>query len=120
MLPSSGRVGETPDWPLDGASPRELVLWGRYWQMPQAVVWEWNRQFDEVALFVRVFVEAEAAGASVSARTLVKQLQDVLGLSLGGMLRYRWHIGVEPPAPIPPADRPESPRDRLRVVEGDA
>lgn len=119
ILPSSGRVGDVPRWPLAAPSDRELALWDSEWRRPQAVMWERQGQELEVGLFVRTFVRAEAADASAALVTLVRQGMEALGLSVPGMLRNRWRISeVEPGRPA--VQRQPSSRDRLRVVGGDA
>lgn len=119
-LPAS-REGETPAWPLSRAERRELELWKRQWTRPQAVMWEANGQFEEVALYVRALAVAEQHGASVAIRTLVKQQQEALGLSLPGLLRLRWVIGGAQKAQAAQkqtgTDGP-SMRERLRAIEG--
>ena len=91
-LPAQGRQGPPPPWPLATPSRRELDLWEREWRRPQAVMWEANGQEAEVALYVRSLKDAEKPKASVAARTLVKQQQESLGISLPGLARNRWII----------------------------
>jgi hypothetical protein len=92
------------------------------WALPQAVVWDTNLQEIEVALYVRALKVAEANGASVAARNLVRQLMDGLGLTTAGLLRNRWIITAEsePRPKHDPGDAPSSIKDRLKVVEGRA
>ena len=100
------RTGPTPTWPLSKASARELALWDREWRRPQAVMWEANGQAEEVALYVRSLAFAERPKAPVSARVLVRQQQEALGLSLPGLARMRWKIATAPvqvEAPAEPA-----------------
>jgi hypothetical protein len=117
-LPASGRDGAAPAWPLTKATQRELTLWKREWKRPQATMWERNGQEVEVALYVRSLRMAEMPSAPTIARTLVKQQQEALGLSLPGLARNRWRIADVD------SDRPEqtavgvSARDRFRVVPG--
>lgn len=122
-LPAEGRQGETPEWPLARPTRRELVLWAREWRRPQAVMWEANHQESEVALYVRSLADAEKPRASVAARTLVKQQQEALGLSLPGLARNHWIIDL--PASAGPRSSDDdvvatrsgsSVRDRLKVV----
>jgi hypothetical protein len=68
-------------------------LWAARVARPQAVMWERNGQELEVALYVRSLADAEQMDASVAARTLVRQQQEALGLSLPGLARNRWRIG---------------------------
>jgi hypothetical protein len=91
-LPAQGRQGPAPAWPLASPTRRELQLWEREWRRPQAVMWEANGQETEVALYVRSLKDAEKSSASVAARTLVKQQQEALGISLPGLARNRWII----------------------------
>ena|SRR5215472_5717424 len=110
-LPSRGRSGKQPAWPLEHHTKREMVLWGRLWKIPQAVMWErmgWN---DVVARYCRVLAEAEIPAVEdedkdwrtaaargrvvVAARAEARQLEDRLGLSPLSMLRLRWVITDE-------------------------
>ena len=62
-LPAGGFTGPVPDWPLPTASEQELAMWARYWRKPQAAAWAAMGMTDEVALYVRAFLEG--AGGSV-------------------------------------------------------
>jgi hypothetical protein len=108
------RTGETPRWPLPGpVKARERAMWEREWRRPQAVMWERAGQHDEVALYVRTFVEASQPGATANLRTLVKQQQEVLGLSQPGLARMRWRIPEGPGlAPVPISSRSDDDQDR--------
>ena len=93
-MPAEGRAGDPPVWPLPGGSRRELELWADLWGKPQAVEWERLGMGLDVALYCRRFAEAETPGATAASVTLVKQLGEALGVSIPGMLRNRWRIGV--------------------------
>jgi hypothetical protein len=119
-LPVAGRTGEPPAWPLSRPTARERALWATEWRRPQALMWETNGQELEVALYVRSVRDAERPRATVASRTLVKQQQEALGLSLPGLLRLRWTIVSDdiqansirtPSIPAGP-----STRDRLKLV----
>ena len=116
-LPATGRSGPTPAWPLSRATARERTLWAQEWRRPQAIMWENNGQETEVALYVRALVVAEKPTASVSSRTLVRQMQEVLGLSLPGLHRNRWVIdhGTSTNEQARPAVTSTA-KDRLRVL----
>lgn len=128
-----------PDWPLtaphgdvivegdDGnktvvrgllvdVEARELEVWARQWSRPQAVQWERNGQEEEVALYVRTLVAAEDPAARANVRTLVKQQQEALGISLPGLLRNRWKIAEMPKQPEGTAAVPK--RAGLKIVKG--
>lgn len=122
-LPAAGRDGVLPEWPLIDQTEREAVIWEREWRRPQAIEWERNGQADEVAMYVRVLADAEKPDAAVSARTLVKQLQESLGISLPGLARNRWKIGEPQQASSTPVSTPRrtkgrSSRDRFEVITG--
>lgn len=124
-LPSAGRTGRAPAWPLTKATPRERTVWNRLWKLPQAIMWEKQQQHDVVALYVRRFVEAEQRGSPTNLSTLVRQLADSLGLTTPGLRSNRWRIserksGVTSPssAPSPRPSRSRSPsKARLKVVQ---
>lgn len=116
-LPAAGRQGDAPAWPFETQSEREGVLWVGEWRRPQAVVWERNGQELEVALYVRSLIAAESRDAATMARTLVRQQQEALGLSIPGLLRNRWRI-AEVAAVDAQVAAPA--RNRLKVVQGGA
>lgn len=113
-LPASGRQGPAPEWPLSRPSARELAIWAEEWRRPQALMWERNGQHREVALYVRSLVEAEKRGAPVALRTLVRQQQEALGISLPGLLRNRWLIVGDEERPKLVVAAGSSVRERLR------
>lgn len=123
-LPAAGRTSPAPEWPLTDPTDREADLWAREWRRPQALVWEANGQEIEVALYIRSLAEAEAPGAAATLRTLVRQLQEALGLTVPGLARNRWTIDAEIPVAASsssaPAPRRASSRSRLKVVEAPA
>ena len=120
-LPSTGRTGPAPAWPLTDQTEREHDLWVAMWRQPQAVAWEDNAQEFEVAMFVRALKDAEDPDSSVAARTLVRQQMDSLGITSPGLRANRWRIGD--PSPEKRAtgtagrSRPRA-SGRLKVVEG--
>lgn len=91
-LPADGREGPLPAFPLDAPSAREMDLWERLWDTPQAVMWEQLHQDFEVASYVRLLAIAEKPRASAIIWSQVKQFAESLGLSVSGMQRNRWTI----------------------------
>ena len=66
-------------------------------------MWEANGQERQVALYVRTLAEAEKPKASAQLRLLVKQQEEILGISLTGLQRNRWIIaGAAPGQPQRP------------------
>lgn len=91
-LPSEGRKGETPDWPLSRATVAENRVWAELWSTPQAVAWErlgWERT---VARYCRIVVKAERPSATGVQLQEARQLEDRLGLTPMSILRLRWEI----------------------------
>jgi hypothetical protein len=122
-LPAAGRPGEPPEWPLTRATARERVLWAIEWARPQALMWEANGQELEVAVYVRTIALAEHPKAVVSARTLLRQQMDALGVTIPGLRMNRWVIdggAIDAATDTAPAatNRP-SVRDRLSLVVND-
>lgn len=78
-------------------------------------MWEANHQEEEVARFVRWAVKGEAHDAPVSVGTLVRQLEEALGLSLPGLARNRWIIAsTETSTERPRLVANSSTKERLR------
>lgn len=122
-LPADGRDGPEPHFPLADASPRELELWSRLWETPQATMWEQLHQDFEVACYVRLLVSAEKPRSSAIIWSQVKQFAESLGLSVSGMQRNKWTVGVVDRAEDEddePANGPDDDfDDRLRLVIND-
>lgn len=121
-LPAEGRGEPAPDWPLTEATPRELVLWERWWAKPQALIWEADDTTDYVALTVRMFAEAEVTKASAENRKTVRMMMADLYLTRDAMDRAHIRIAVdevaEKRAEKPAPKAPTSARDRMKVVNG--
>lgn len=107
------------------AGEQEAVLWASVWSTPQAVAWEKLRWTREVALYVRLQVQAELG--NLDAAKEARQWSDRLGLNPTAMLRNRWKVDTAPPGPAAatPAKRSrkkadQSARDRLKLVQGGA
>lgn len=120
-LPADGRDGPLPPFPLDSPSGREMELWERLWEKPQATQWEQLHQDFEVASYVRLLVRAEMPRSSAIVWGQVKQFAESLGLSVSGMARNRWIVGTveaEDDAPRAANAQVTSLNDRLRAVNG--
>lgn len=91
-LPAAGRDGALPAWPLISPSDREMDLWERLWETPQAVMWETLHLDFEVASYVRLLVRAEKPNSSAIIWGQVKMVAESLGLSASGMARNRWTV----------------------------
>lgn len=123
-LPEDGRDGPMPPFPLSSPTDREMDLWERLWETPQAVMWEQLSQDFEVASYVRLLVRAEKPGSSAIIWGQVKQFAESLGLSVSGMARNRWTIatvndqGEDQPANGPAVSPVVDLKERLKAVQG--
>lgn len=92
-LPSEGRKGEPPPWPLYGKPSKvEQATWNKEWMKPQATMWEKVRCYDIVARYVRLKVRAEASDASPQLSSEARQLEDDLGLSPNALRMMLWKV----------------------------
>jgi hypothetical protein len=112
-LPSEGRHGDTPEWPLKAVEPE---FWEELWKTPHAVAWErlgWTRV---VARYALVLEMCEVDGAPITAFSEARQMEDKLGLTPMSMKRLGWDISSDEVAeqraskPVKPGAR------RLKVV----
>ena len=121
-LTLSAASGDVPEWPLMDQSGRESTVWDRLWLKPQATEWLRLGLDDEVALYTRYLVEAEQPEAAGNTRTLVKQYQELLGLSTAGLKRLQWRMpasDVSAPAAGRAKKKSSSSRGRLSFVPDD-
>lgn len=121
-LPSEGRTGRIPRFPLadfEATQLRERALWRDAWRTPQAVAWERFGWTIEVALYCRWVALAEMG--ALAAATEARQLSDRLGLTPLALLRLRWEI-VEDEVETKRAEtKPAADvRTRIRAVDADA
>ncbi|MEJ6019864.1 phage terminase small subunit [Corynebacterium sp. H113] len=124
-LPSEGRKGRAPAWPLAGRAPRG---WAALWRLPQAVMWE--KMHSELAvaryLLLRVDMEdamAEKKEVKSAVFSEIRQSEDALGLSPKGMQTLRWRVRldeVEEQRQHKRASNPANRRARLKVVADEA
>ena len=121
-LPAEGRTDDAPEWPLTAATPRELVLWERWWRKPEALIWESDGSVDYVALTVRMFAEAEVEKASAENRKTVRMMMADLYLTRDAKDRAKIRVAVDQVAEKRDQKTPEpkapSARDRMKVVRG--
>ncbi len=123
-LPAEGREGPTPDWPLTEATPRELVLWERWWRKPEALLWGPGGlvDIDYVALTLRMFAEAEVTKASAENRKTVRLMMADLFLTQDA--KDRAHIQIASDEVAEKREEKRAPatsssaRDRMKVVTG--
>ena len=128
------RDGPPPAWPeymgepLEG-SPR-AQLWAELWSMPQAVMWERNRQVIEVAQHADTLAaikdgppEGMKSDPTPTLRGLALRQMDALGLTAPALNRLRWRIGTAEPvkeATKTDGRRRTSASARFEVIQGKA
>jgi hypothetical protein len=129
ILPAAGRLDPAPEWPDDVPAPskEELVRWRTLWALPQAKIWEADHIFDQVALYVRVWVEAMQPGGASTTRVLAKQLQNELLLSAQSLASAKYVVAgtneaaaitaaMNEPGTVTPITQQGSARSRFNVV----
>lgn len=117
-LPSEGRKGKPPKWPLSEPTEAEVAIWADLWKTPSAVAWErlgWTRT---VARYTRILAEAEDREAGDGPRAEARQLEDRLGLTNMALLRLRWEIAPDELGDERTARKKSSPEEfkHLKVV----
>lgn len=123
-LPAEGREGPPPDWPLTEATPRELVLWERWWRKPEALLWGPGGlvDIDYVALTLRMFAEAEVTKASAENRKTVRLMMADLFLTQDAKDRAHIQIAADEVAEKrqqkSATPKRTSARDRMKVASG--
>ncbi len=121
-LPSEGRTGDIPEWPVELPSPTvaELSMWSRLWRLPQALVWEADRGHDMVALYVRTFCDSVVKDAPAARTTQAKQLAEALLLTTPALHAARYTIAspVAPEAPRVEDSMSRHPSSQPRKASG--
>lgn len=115
-LPVDGWDGEPPSWPFEPLDQPELDMWARLWRKPQALMWDRLGLGDQVALYVRSYLEAAQPEASAGIRTAVLRMETELGISVAGMRQNGWDIEAPTTAGSKPAARRTSSGDWLKAV----
>lgn len=123
-LPADGRDGPLPAFPLISPTDREMDLWERLWESPQAVMWETLHLDFEVASYVRLLARAESPRSSAIVWGQVKMVAESLGLSASGMARNKWTVASvnddsDESAPQAAVSAVSDLSARLRAVSGE-
>lgn len=117
-LPSEGFDGEAPEFPLPGASDRELTIWLDAWTTPQACAWSLDRwRWQTVAEYARIKALCESEpNASLIAQ--LHRYRDQIGLTPAGLRENGWAIAADELV-AKRQGRPEQvkPQRRLRAAD---
>ncbi|HEY4751644.1 MAG TPA: hypothetical protein VIH37_00055 [Candidatus Limnocylindrales bacterium] len=121
-LPAAGYDGPVPDFPLPGASERELEVWQREWRTPQACAWSMPTEhwrWPKIAWWVRLTVRCEAPDAPATLVAPLLRIADDIGMTTAGLAAMGWTIvadlEVAPEPQAQPEDEEPAPR-RLSAV----
>ena len=127
-LPAEGYSGPVPEFPLPGASDRELEVWESAWRTPQACAWSLPSEswrVRTVALWVRTTVRCEAPDAGAALLGQLHRFADQIGMTTAGLAEMGWSVAKddvgEKRAELAAESTPKHPassRDRLKVVSG--
>lgn len=122
-LPSEGREGPPPKFPLPGVSKRERELWVWAWSTPQACAWELEPwRWHSVAMWVRTAVVCEGDEATAADKNSLHRFADQIGFTPAGLRENGWAIAAEEVAERRVSQVVDEPGDdvrlRLRVVGG--
>lgn len=128
-LPAEGYRGEVPEFPLPGASGRELEVWEAAWRTPQACAWSLPSEawrVPTVAMWVRVKVRCEDSEAGAALYGQLHRFADQIGMTTAGLAEMGWKVAVDETA-VRAAEKSAassvpsgSPKRRLRAVDGGA
>ena len=111
-LPAQGYDGPVPDFPLPGATDREVEVWEQAWRTPQACAWSMPSEAwrsSTVALWVRTKVRCEAPDAGASLLGQLHRFADQIGMTTAGLAEMGWKVAVDEVADRREESAPEAP-----------
>ncbi|MEB4613989.1 hypothetical protein OOT08_05000 [Leucobacter sp. M11] len=83
----------------------ELAMWERLWAKPQAMMWARLGLEDQVAAYVRAYMESTGQNSNSGLKTAAIRMEAELGISTSGMLQNGWVFetpaGEQSPDPKP-------------------
>lgn len=115
-LPSEGRQGPPPSWPLADQSEAEESAWADLWRTPQAVEWDRLGWVRTVGRYCRVMVASEEPGANAALLAQATSLEDRLGLTPKAMRLLLWEVQADEVAQARQASSGKSARSRIKAV----
>ena len=93
----------------------EVSMWERLWRKPQAFMWEQLGLEDQVAAYVRAFIESTGSDSNAGLKTAVIRMENELGISIAGMKQNLWRIGFSSEVP----DSEKKPTGARKTTSGD-
>lgn len=97
-LPSAGYTGPVPEFPLPGASARELEVWAQAWRSPQACAWSMPSEkwrIRTVAMWTRLTVRCEDPEAGAALLGQLHRFADQIGMTTAGLAEMGWKVAVD-------------------------
>ena len=121
-LPAEGYSGKPPEFPLPGATERELEVWADAWRTPQACAWSMPSEawrVPTVAMWVRVKVRCEDPDSGAALLGQLHRFADQIGLTTAGLAEMGWKVAVDETAPKREQQQAKATtsRDRMKVVK---
>jgi len=101
---------------LEASREHEVKLWKQLWKTPMAIMWHklgWER---DVALYVRLQIQAEMG--DIEAAREARARGETLGMTHASLLRLRWRI-IDDENPDPQSPMSVMPRRRRRQEVAD-
>ncbi len=93
----------------------ELAMWERLWVKPQAVMWARLGLADQVAAYVRAYMESTGQNSNSGLKTAAIRMEAELGISTSGMLQNGWVFETPAGEPVPD---PKPPRGGVKKQTG--
>lgn len=94
--------GEVPGWPFE-PNQFELDMWRDIWTRPQAYMWSKLGLQDQVAAYVRAYLESVQPEAKSTLKTAVLRMETELGISIAGMRQNGWRVALDVEPLVPSA-----------------
>lgn len=120
------KIREVDDAATDQVHDAELTMWRRLWRKPQAVMWSRLGLEDQVAAYVRAYLESTGPSSNAGLKSAAIRMETELGISTSGMLQNGWIIetpesgSVARPSPAPKGKRRTSTGTVLEGVRVEA
>ena len=93
------KVRELDDGATTANHDAEVAMWERLWRKPQAAMWSRLGLADQVAAYVRAYMESTGPDSNSGLKTAAIRMEAELGISTSGMLQNGWVIEIQSSAP---------------------
>ncbi|WP_133616197.1 hypothetical protein [Leucobacter luti] len=88
------KIRELDEAETESVHEAELSMWTRLWAKPQAAMWSRLGLPDQVAAYVRAYMESTGQNSNSRLKTAAIRMEAELGISTSGMLQNGWVIEV--------------------------